>query len=280
MITEDDRLDAADKLFNELYQIGNNHGVAKHVPEIIKRLTLLEREGMSVTYPSGENTEDDFIVIEDYFEAVDNNADKSSRVMFYPMFSEDAKFGQASNYYVQSLFYAAYGGKSNSIIMNMSCKETLRFLACCFIHELGHAQAAKREGRLFKENSRSIDERIREEINMWTIDYKLMLALGGRNYQKAVKKMAFEIIQWWLQKRDRPDHQGTGIALNYCFGNLSDANSNNERDITFFTYCSFMAADYHFNKEGAEEAKFQMIQRDLIMKYNIESDLLSIFSKQ
>ncbi|MDO8486184.1 MAG: hypothetical protein Q7S77_00595 [Candidatus Staskawiczbacteria bacterium] len=284
MITEDDRLDAADELFEELYQIVNNSMVRKHVPEIIERFMLLEKENMSVTYPNGENTEDtnDWIFIKDYFEIVGNNADKSSQIMFYPMFPEDARFGQTANYYVQRVQgAAAYGCESNKIIINMSWlkKETPRFLACCFIHELGHAQTAKKEGRLFKKSLRSQSERLREEIDMWTVDYKLMIALGGNSYRKASETMAFEINQWWQQKRGRPDHQGTGIALKYCWGSLSDADSNNERDLDFFYFCSLMAADLYFSKEGAKEIKLAILQKNIFTQYDIEENLMEILSK-
>ncbi|MBI1866287.1 MAG: hypothetical protein HY005_02680 [Candidatus Staskawiczbacteria bacterium] len=283
MITEGDRLDVADKLLDELCKIANNPKINKHFPKIIERFMLLEKEGMSVTYPSCENTEnkDNWVLIEDYFKAVDNNADKSSQIMFYPMFPEDAQYSQLANYYVQRVSCSAYGCESNTITINMSClkEETPRFLAHNFIHELGHAQIAKKEGRLFKKASRSQNERFQEEINMWTIDYKLILALGGKNYRNASKKMAFEINQWWRRERECPGHGGMGIALKHYFGNLQDRDFDNEIDITFFIYCCLMAADYYLDREKSKEKKLQIIQEIHTRQYDTEKNLMSIFSE-
>ena len=283
MITEDNRFSITDELWHELCQIINNPEVAKRVPEIIERIARLGKEGMSVVYPTGKNTEDTdgWVLIKDYFEAVGSNADKSSQIMLYPMFPEDAVLGQVASYYVERVSGAAYGSESNTIVINMSCfKEKPRFLAHCFIHELGHAQTAKKERRLYKKNLRSPNERLREEIYMWTMDYKLMLALGGKNYRNASKKMAFKINQWWRQKKACPNYRGMGITLKHYFGNLSDADLDNESDFTFFVYCSFMAADYYLTGEKSKAKKLQILQKINIAQYDIEKNFISSFSKR
>ncbi len=267
MITEDNRFDAVDKLFDGLDQIANNSNVEKQVPEVMERLMGLKKEGLLITYPTKKSkyTINSF-VIRDYLEtdsdADSDNVDNNSQIILYPMFPEDAQYGKLARHYTKRVSYASYGCRSNTITINMSfsSKETPRFLAHLFIHELGHAEAAKKEGRLFSKSLKPPNERLREETDMWTVDYRLMLAIGGSDYREAAKKMAVEIHQWCCKNRKCPDYRGRGIALKHCFGDLSDIDSNKERDRTFFYYCYLMFVDYCFDREKAKEIKLQIIQ--------------------
>jgi len=280
MVSESERFAATNELFNEIFKIVNNRRFPNYIPELNERLTYLENICISLTYPVSENTEDtrysDFVVINDYFRATDGTTDENSQLNFYPMFPEDAQLCRSANYYVQRVPCSAYGNETNSIIVNMACfNGNPRFLAHCFIHELGHAFAAKKEGRLFKKILRSQEERLEEDTKMWTVDYKIMLAIAGKNYRKAAGKMAEEINQWWKNKNKLPDCQGKGTFLRNYFGECQNTDLIDESDLTFFLYCALMAADYSLNQEAGLATKLRILRPIHIAMHKTELDLIS-----
>ena len=115
--------------------------------------------------------------------------------------------------------------------------------AITFFHELCHLLCAERDGRLFKpSDSRSVAEKMREEVAIWSAECRLVLTLGSHAYRKAASKCADAIWRQWYGKGSDVSYKGRGTALDFIFGKPKEFHIGS-RDFLFYQYCSFMAAE-------------------------------------
>lgn len=260
MITDSKRFIAAEKLLQEVDCIARSHVVVSSVPEIGMLLAFLKEVGMEVSVPEEEWA----IFGKDprypHFSSFSKEEPDNASILLYPMFLSDTRIDKVCEYYTKRVQYAGYGPVQNSIVVNMDSQETLRMLACAFLHELGHAQAAHCEGRTLKECPRSDAQRLYEETAVWTMEYKLMIALGGPEYFSAVTDLVNAICQWWQGTRASVLWEGKGKALDYCLGASPSPDAGKERDTTFLAYCQLMAADVFFSQGERIAAKIEIMK--------------------
>jgi hypothetical protein len=262
MILDNKRVDAAEKLLEEVNCIAQNPRVISSVPAIGLLLNFLKEVGLEIEDP----TDCQGIFGKDpkcpYFSSFSKReADKNS-ILLYPLFLSDARIDKVCEYYTKAVRCAGYGPNNNTIIVNMDAPETLRMLAVSFLHELGHAQAAHCEGRTFKEQSRPDEQRLYEETAVWTMEYKLVIALGGEEFLRAITSLVEKIFYYWKKKRvpSQKIWEGKGAALDLCFGVSPAPDAEKERDGTFLTYCQLMAADIFFPNGQRIAAKMEIMR--------------------
>ncbi len=265
MITHCERLESWMKFLSVLLSLLPK---LEKIPEVVERCQYLEDAGIDVIAPELQGNE----LLWQTIDSMEGNYP----VLVYPLFKEDANLGEITAYYVRDRANGSgYACGSNTILINMF-HETHRFLAGEFLHELGHAFRAFKEQRVDKRASRTLEERLSEEVDMWTVDYKIMLALGGSNYQKAAKSMAFEINRCWKGKCSDPTRHGMGSALKYCFGPPLRGESTFKRDTLYATLCALMAADYYLPSAEAKTMKRQIVGKDYLPAYTREDRVLRI----
>jgi len=180
----------------------------------------------------------------------------------YPLFpSEDVGKTEYSSYVAQRVEYASYGPESHTITINLECDETFRFLILNLFGVLGHAQYAEQEGRIFKKPNRTHLERITEQVAVWSFEYKVLAAIGGQEYQVAMKEGVSQITWSWREKTNVPPFRDKGMALSHCFGEprFGQSQVKAKRDYRFFVYCAFMAADVFLKEEAAFQYKSQVL---------------------
>lgn len=260
MIEDSARVEAAENLLREVGCIARNPVVVSSVPEIGLLLTFLREVGLVILVPERDGAVFGRSSKYPYFSSFFKEQPDNASILLYPMFLQDASISKVCEYYTQAVGYASYGPVSNCIAVNMDSKETLRMLACSFLHELGHAQAAHCEGRIGQPQTRSEEERLYEETAVWTLEYKLMLALGGPKYLNAVGDLVRSICEYWQGQTTDVLLEGRGRALDCCFGVSPSPNAEQERDKTFFAYCQLMAADIFFPEGSRIAAKVEMMK--------------------
>lgn len=277
MIVDSKRFAAAEKLLQEVDCIARNPAVVSSLPQIGLLLAFLKEIGMEVSVPEEEWA----IFGKDprypHFSSFSKEKPDKASILFYPMFLSDARIDRVCEYYTKAVQYASYGPIHNCIIVNMDGQETLRMLACAFLHELGHAQAAHCEGRIFKECPRSDEQRLHEETAVWTMEYKLMIALGGHEYLAFVADFVKEICRCWQGLRPDIPWERKGRALDCCLGASPSPDAGKERDVTFLGYCQLMAADVFFPEGKRIAAKIE-IMKGAIGRYQQGRALLESFA--
>ncbi len=271
MITTEYRLEAFVRLSKEIDEVAKK---SQNLPESVERAAYLNEVGGLVVCPASSGKGEWDII----GSCGSEQADEKDNITIYPLFSQDADFGGMVDFCVKRVMSTTYCSLSNFVCINMSEPETFRHLAVGFWHEITHALIAKKEGRLYTENTRQNEDRAKEEVITWTIDYKVMLELGGRRYQKRAKRLAFEISKFWRKKITCPHHDNIGIVLNDCLGPLPSGGTAKSRDNYFWTYCCLMAADYYF-PESAMKIKFKLIWDTLIDARAHESKILASINR-
>ncbi len=158
------------------------------------------------------------------------------------------------------LRYGLYHGGLDTIVLNGKSDETARFMAFCFIHELGHALIAKKEGRRLTPYIPTPEESLAEEVEMKTFDYKLLLAIGGPEYIAESEKMTDALIRYrTCKEKTLPLLEGKGLALDYCFGPVKSDRAKKERDFLFWFSCECAAADQTLSPELAQKEKYKLL---------------------
>lgn len=253
------RIEAAEAILAEAVSVVENPVVVSIVPQAGKLLSYLQEAGLEVFIPEIEGAAFGKVSEFPYFSRFSRETPDPNSVMLYPMYLQDASIGRIKHY-TEVVEYASYGPVSHCITVNMDAQETLRLLACSFLHELAHAQAAHVEGRILKPQARSEQSRLYEEAAVWTLEYKLMLGLGGIEYVEAVDELIRLICECWQGIRPDISWQGKGEALNLCLGTSPSPNWRKERDMTFLAYCQLMAADIFFPEGKRMAVKMEIVK--------------------
>ena len=280
MISEFDRTVAAEELLEEVMFIANTSRMRREVPEVRQLLGYMEQVGLVVYVPSARRANPEK---NDGFDNIFNLLPNCNRpiekcLTFYPMHTDDTGIDEWCNFVTQMVDCASFGPSNNMITVNISTKEGLRELACAFLHELGHAYLAYLQGRIFKPASRRIDEeRHLEEVEIWTREYKMILALSNRRYISAVKNLAYDIWQWWSGKKSPVDWRGKGTVLNECFGRPNSAKNAARRDTLISICCHLMAADTYLPESKRLRQKIEVIKQITGLDYREQDALLRQF---
>ena len=256
------RMRAAERLIGEAIGIIEHPAVVSVLPEFASLSAFLKKTGITVFFSPGMATNArNSPEFQNLFRFSPELGSEHNSILLYPLYSHDAKEHKLGEYYVKRVEFAGYGPESNCIIVNMSSGETSRMLACSFLHELWHAQAAHCEGRIFKPSERTEQERLREEAAVWSMEYKLMLALGGADYCQTVVDLASQICRLWFLHKSAVDikWEGRGQILDRFLGKPVPG-CRIHRDVSFCAYCLLMAADIFFPPGPARDAqKIQIV---------------------
>ena len=257
MISDETRFEAAEQIIDEVVKIAGNSAVQANVPEVEQRLAFLKKNRMVVLVPpencihenwgAKHNAISGFLPRFYRFSLFLHRlfpGKEPQNMGFCPLFSDDASINASVKYHFLATKIASYGAESNSVYINMSCGETLRTFACAFIHELGHAKLAYDNGRVWgKVDAQKEERQLREELEMWSVDARLILALGGPKYQFFVKCLAQEMICAWSQGMSFLCLPGIGTALDDCLGLPTTDAARLNRDGSLQMYCALSAAD-------------------------------------
>ncbi len=199
MISDKKRVAAINPIVLEAERI---YRAASNIPEISELNKEVEKEHMVVVGPYKDGSIKSIATMETKGnnESPDLNQEEfRAALKIYPFFKEDAVFG---TFFKECSFHdlGAYGCYNHTIMINMETPETTRFQAHTLLHELQHAMRAKKEKRVFSVNVRSNRERMIEETKIWTVDYKILLAMGGKDYEREAKETADQIYDCWVKK--------------------------------------------------------------------------------
>lgn len=275
MVNFIEREQAARRLLDEVEAVVSEPRVRSQVPEIVERVDRLRRTGMITVSPTVETNNPPGAV----FKILSDRPfrpwlTQNVCLKFYPTYQADAQLGKGTAYFVERSGFAGYRPQPHMIQANMETKETLRFLACAFLHELGHAQAAEDEGRSFKKSTRSIEERLIEEVRIWTTEYKLMVALGGKEFAEAISFAAIDLMDA-LRRQETVSFEGWGTPLTACVGPPPTEAAMGHRDYSFGIYCQYFMADNYLATAAAERHKFRVQEADYASSYAKEGTLWS-----
>ena len=264
MIPDQERIDCWLALARELDQIGLNPAVRSQLPEARERLNI-GMAGLSVVAPRFTTREGlDFQAIFCYKPEAFNHSLK-----IYPFVNEDLALGWsgfATTGLATGNSYAEYWRPMNQVSFCAKPKETLRALACMFIHELGHVLAAKKNGHANSYFISPLSERIDEEVAMRNFDCKLLLALGGPAYRQECDRGIYWIGKNRKKKCNKQPENwldffaGKGAVYSSFLGPPPTAQVASERDALLRLHCDFMAADQNLNSVGAMNFKRKIIQ--------------------
>lgn len=240
MVTNHDRLGAFKTLMEELARIDQIPAVRAFLPEYEQRIGALKDFYLLTPFCNGDGN-----LQFDMFWAPSESITPAS-LKIYPYFPEDAKLHSvlSKSGIVNGLSYAVYNRPNHQIFFNIFAKETLRFVASVFVHELGHALVSKRSGMALSKAEDPLEKRIAEEVVMRTFDYKFALAIGGPAYTELFEKGVYRTKK--VRERDpmkTPKFAGTGTALDLCFGPPPTELGKHYRDSLFQLYCELANAD-------------------------------------
>ena len=264
MISIEQRLSAVEELLKAVVNIAASPAI-RQFPQITRLMNFLGDVGISVAVSPeqqyGVNLGKKFKTLKRFSPSKTANPEKSLAI--YPLFSEDAAEHLECKYYLERVKYLSYGPKSNMILMNMQAPETILMKAYCFLHELGHAFSAYAQGRalLHMADFRSADDRIAEEVDIWTLEYKLLMATGGPKYCESANEMARFALLWAQGLMGNICTEGCGAALEYCWGPCPCKEAKIARDASFAGYCTLLAADKYFPEPQANILKFDFIRK-------------------
>lgn len=278
MITQEQRRSAAMQLLDETEAIALHSRVRSQVPEIAERAERIRARGMIVVSPVAEVADSSGAYFEILTQWKSSGNSGKEVLKFYPCFPEDTQLGKGTAYFTGMISGGGYRCQPHMIQMNMQAEETPRFMACAFLHELGHAYAAEDEGRTLQNNTRSLEERLAEEVRMWTADYKLMIALGGQAFAEAISFKAMDLVEAWdKQTTSSFSFEGQGTSLMACWGPPPTARSVQNRDYSFGIYCQFFAADNYLDTAMAQRQKILVLQSSYEGGYAKEGAFAALF---
>jgi len=244
MPTDQKRLSAYNAIADEVEKIVL---FASQFPEISERLNLL-RQGFMI-----------MAVDENGFRSIHctPTADLQRNLKIFLLFKGDTEVTNLPTV-IKNCSRAHYFQPAHHITISMNTGETFRCLAFRFLHELGHALAAVKNGLAFSNKNPTPEHRTAEEMEIRTLDYKLMIEVGGPTYKSAAEKMALDLVRYHTQ-RQVPFLEGRGSALDFCFGSVQCLNVKKERDVLFQVLCEYLAADTHLpNPDHAKQLKLGM----------------------
>ncbi len=261
MITIVHRYQKARQLLEEAEAISSYPRVKELVPEISARVARIYQQGMTVLSPVAQlnSLSAEFITLQE-IKGLKSSASRL-KLGFFPLFNDDLLKGNVFAYVVAATEFGSYHCGAHCIQIKMDAAETPRFLACAFLHELGHAWAAVNEHRAGKKNNRSFAARLAEEVNMWSSEYKLMIALGGDEFVKTISLTALELFDAVSQQKPLPFLlQGLGEPLSACLGPPPTSQASRARDDCYLIYCFFYMADHYLQGISPENYKMSFLK--------------------
>lgn len=264
MITNEGRQAFVSELLYEVRNLVFASGMAQQLPEAQERFLYLSEQG-ELALPTEPEDPDKALeivgpLVPEAFRFIPA-PNRPRGFALYPLVPADVQYGTAFAYYVECVEFANYGPQANLVAMNMAADESPRFLAFCLLHEIGHAMAAEREGRVFQKGSRPTDVRLQEELRMWTFDALLAEILGGETYVRAVNDFVEDIRRFGGQRALCPPSliEGRGVVLDISFGPAPSDAARRKRDRTFSVYALLSFADYSLCPADALRYKLDVI---------------------
>jgi hypothetical protein len=262
MVSDQERFKAWQMMSKEIDEVGRIAGGA--VPGLVERLNV-GVDGFYVVAPRHKTEAG--LVFELIHTTSPNVSLKSLKI--YPFFLSDVEVGWdgfSTTGLISGRSFSEYWRPMHQISFSAEPRETWRAMACVFIHELGHALAARKNGCAMTGLVSPLQERIQEETDMRTFDYRLMIALGGSAYQTE-----FDRGVYWMKRfrhknvagRKFPDFTGKGSALSLCLGPPSTPRVASERDFLFRVYCDLAAADRNLAPDLAKKIKCKIVAESM-----------------
>lgn len=253
MVTNHDRLGAFKTLMEELALIDQIPAVRASLPEYAQRLGALNDFYLMTPHRNSDGN-----LHFDKFWAPSESITPFS-LKIYPYFPEDAQLHSvlSESGLANGSAWAVYHRPNHQVFFNIFAKETLRFVASVFIHELGHALVAKTSGLAMTAGEDTLEQRTTEEVVMRTFDYKFALALGGQQYADLFDEGVYQtkVARESSGFKQPPLFRGKGVALDLCFGPPSTEMGRRFRDFQFQLYCEFANADRTMETQKANQWK-------------------------
>ena len=279
MVSHEKRMADIERLFAEVVSIAEHPTVCSFVPVVGKLLDFLKKVGMTIidpTMPDGSSFDHELGNMPNFRRFVVDDDHDNLSIGIYMVYQEDASTGIEGKYFAEwarENNFAGYGCFYNNIVVNIEAKETLRFFACAFLHELGHAEAAHTERRVLKENYRTPDQRLFEEAAIWSLEARLMIALGGPEYAQAAINLVDRICYDWKKKR-QVKYPGFGSALDYALGLPPTDWTREIRDYAFLAFCMLVAVERFFPEHQWMGVKMEIMRQMSEGRYACETDPL------
>lgn len=179
------------------------------------------------------------------------------------MIQKDASMGPIAEYIAKTEF-SAYGSSYHYIILNINSYETDWFLATAILHEIGHAQAAEKENRVFFKADRTNDKRVQEEMRLWEFDCQVMSSIGGKDFINTTDLCLDKIAHIAKNFPIATIRFGSGFGspMDYCYGHCSDERAVKNRDTTYSIYCLFAMADRYIKDDNhRRDFKLRIIEK-------------------
>lgn len=279
MISNEKRVADIDRLLGEVISIAEHPSVCSFVPAITKLMDFLKKVGVAIvnpTMPEGSSCDDDLVNMSNICRFLTDEDQSDLCIGIYLAYQEDASTGVDGRYYAEwakGSHFAGYGCLYNNIVVNIEMEETMRFFACALLHELGHAEAAHIEGRVLKEGPHTPAQRLFEEAAVWSLEARLMLALGGPEYACQVMNLVDKICYDWKKER-QTKYPGLGIALDCVLGSPPTDWTRKVRDNAFLAFCQLIAAEKFFPEHQWMGVKMEIMRHMSEGRYAQETDPL------
>jgi hypothetical protein len=254
-MTDNDRIEKVIRIFEKMERILENSELLSQFPELWDVSDFLDKYGANICIPRQSGS---FECVRIAYDCSDD-IDPETMLIVYPMLSEDVKFGGFASFAMQSVEFAGHGKENNLVILNLDYGETPMMYAVGFIHEIKHLIQAERNGLLFKNNSnRREEDMLKDEVEVWTCDYRLVLAMAGRVCMEAVEDMARQLYEWWFMGGNKPSQIGKGVFLDNALEKPL-AQSHISRDNEFLAYCTLFAVDKYLSPKEAIDEKCRLL---------------------
>lgn len=275
-------LEIVDSVLGEILKIASNPIVISDFPEIAQRVDLMRNVGVLVgvsfdTLIAANGASCEKLKSLQSFNPKNRSAGEKS-IALCPIFSDGFSEAKHCFNFDPEHTFAGYGAENNFIVFNAQKIETLSAMAFYILHELGHAKAAYERGDVFsrKSRNRSTKDRVAEEMELWTLDYKLLLALGGYKYCLLAFEFACLAYKYHAGLSDNFPINGCGHALKEFWGSSPSVRADDGRDASFATYSSLYAADIFFSPEESRAIKLDFMEKAYNRTYESDSE----FEKQ
>ena len=258
MLNSNQRISVVNNLLNTVDRILETLDKTEHY-EVNQWLSWFKQSSPIVVAPVREelvNGEPEII-----FHVIGDLAGQENRMVaknafsLYPMFQDDARLGQLTASYMRRVMFGSYGFNSHTVAINMESCETLRFMACVFLHSLGRAYLIAHANEPVWDIERMpFEQRLDYAVSVWTAEYRLAFSMGSEHCRQEARRTVAEIHQYggggsltyWM---------GKGVALDDCFGPPPTYEAIINRETTFGIYCRLMAADMYLPPDEANRKK-------------------------
>lgn len=265
MATDQERIDAFWRIANAANEMSAGAGKNMQIQELTERVNLCNN-GFSITAPYA--SDETGLQCHPIWVASQNVGPNDLKIC--PFFEEDfLQYEVVRGMFPHKSSYAMYNRPLHNIFLNMGAEETFRAHALFFIHELGHAKISVRNGMALTQRESPLDERIEEEVMMWSFDYKFLLAFGGPAYRQEFERGIYRVRKLRRRQMRDPNIQvsvvpGCGSALDICLEKPPTPQAAETRDLVFQLYCEFAAADQNLPPLVAWQFKCQLAKKSVM----------------